>query len=82
MCLILMLSLLSERVNAASSIPDGDAIGNNFNPFQVDKNSYNKRWNANSFDSGLRYGFYTGKTSDPKKANWKIEYTNKDSGKK
>lgn len=81
MCLLLILSQLPERANAASSIPDGNAMGNNFNPFQVDKNSYNKRWNNQRFDRGLRFGIYTGKTSDPKKANWKIEYTNKYTGK-
>ncbi|MEC1158684.1 MucBP domain-containing protein [Cytobacillus horneckiae] len=88
--IILFLFVNSPKTFAThQSIPDANATMNNgFSPFEVDKNSYNKRWNikgnkANSFTSGSRlaYDVYSGASGNSLKRSWAIQNSNRWTGK-
>jgi MucBP domain len=73
-----------NEVSAHGSIPDGNAMGSNYSPYEVDSHSYKNRRSiradksSNDPASGrkLVYDVYPG-TSNALKSKWKIEYTSK-----
>lgn len=77
-----------NTVYAIKAIPDGNATGSSFNPFDIDPTVKRDRWKvkggkaySNLSGKKLVYDVYSGESGESLKSGWNIANTNKGRGK-